>query len=102
MKKLAKKAIGGIPAKKKTITDVSRNPQYKSSGVMNTDGKMVYNRKTGSGPSKVPEGTPAASNYKKGGSFPDLNKDGKVTKADILKGRGIIKKTGGSTKSKKY
>ena len=27
-------------------------------------------------------------------SFPDLNKDGKVTKADILKGRGVIKKTG--------
>lgn len=105
MKKLAKKAIGGTsstPVKKKTITDVSRNPQYKSSGIMNTDGKMVYNRKTGSGPSKVPEGTPAASNYKKGGSFPDLNKDGKVTKADILKGRGVIKKTGGSTKSKKY
>jgi hypothetical protein len=24
-------------------------------------------------------------------SFPDLNKDGKVTKADILKGRGITK-----------
>jgi hypothetical protein len=23
-------------------------------------------------------------------SFPDLNKDGKVTKADILKGRGVI------------
>lgn len=28
---------------------------------------------------------------KKGGSFPDLNKDGKITKADILKGRGVIK-----------
>lgn len=27
-------------------------------------------------------------------SFPDLNKDGKVTRADILKGRGVIKKTG--------
>lgn len=25
-------------------------------------------------------------------SFPDLNKDGKITKADILMGRGIIKK----------
>jgi len=31
---------------------------------------------------------------KKGGSFPDLNKDGKVTKADILKGRGVIKNGG--------
>lgn len=31
---------------------------------------------------------------KKGGSFPDLNKDGKITKADILKGRGVIAKKG--------
>ena len=40
---------------------------------------------------------------KKGGStksFPDLNKDGKITKADILKGRGIIKKKGGVVKKK--
>ena len=34
---------------------------------------------------------------KKGG-FPDLNKDGKVTRADILKGRGVIKKLGGAKK----
>ena len=38
---------------------------------------------------------------KKGGStksFPDLNKDGKVTKADILVGKGVIPKakTGGT------
>lgn len=38
--------------------------------------------------------------YKAGGSFPDLNKDGKITQADILKGRGVFKK-GGMTKSKK-
>ena len=45
-----------------------------------------------------------AKMMKKGGSvksFPDLNKDGKVTKADILKGRGIIKKKGGVVKTKK-
>ena len=31
--------------------------------------------------------------YKKGGKkFPDLNKDGKITMADILQGRGVIKK----------
>ena len=28
---------------------------------------------------------------KDGGSFPDLNKDGKISKADILVGRGVIK-----------
>ena len=27
---------------------------------------------------------------KDGGSFPDLNKDGKVTQADILMGRGVV------------
>jgi len=31
-------------------------------------------------------------------SFPDLNKDGKVTKADILKGRGVIAKSGAKIK----
>jgi hypothetical protein len=35
---------------------------------------------------------------KKGGSFPDLNKDGKITKADILKGRGVIAKGGSKVK----
>jgi hypothetical protein len=30
------------------------------------------------------------SKAKNGKSFPDLNKDGKITKADILKGRGVI------------
>jgi hypothetical protein len=41
---------------------------------------------------------------KAGGSFPDLNKDGKITKADVLVGRGVIKspkktmKTGGTMK----
>lgn len=32
---------------------------------------------------------------KKGGSFPDLNKDGQITKADILMGRGVIDKPKG-------
>lgn len=40
------------------------------------------------------------SKAKSGGSFPDLNKDGKITRADILKGRGVIKKNGGSMKKK--
>lgn len=30
--------------------------------------------------------------YKKGGKFPDLTGDGKVTMADILKGRGVGEK----------
>ena len=35
---------------------------------------------------------------KNGKSFPDLNKDGKVTKADVLKGRGVIAKKGAVVK----
>lgn len=42
-------------------------------------------------------------NMKNGGkAFPDLTGDGKVTRADILKGRGVIKKSGGKMKSCKY
>jgi len=37
--------------------------------------------------------------YKKGGKFPDLTGDGKVTRADILKGRGVF---GGGGKVKMY
>ena len=36
----------------------------------------------------------------KAGGFPDLTGDGKVTKADVLKGRGVFKK-GGAVKKKK-
>jgi hypothetical protein len=44
---------------------------------------------------------PAKKNMKSGGkSFPDLTGDGKVTKADILKGRGVIK-SGGKVKMKR-
>ena len=41
------------------------------------------------------------SKAKSGGSFPDLNKDGKITKADILKGRGVIAKKGMKVKKAK-
>ncbi len=35
---------------------------------------------------------------RKGGGMPDLTGDGKVTRADVLKGRGVFKK-GGAVKS---
>jgi hypothetical protein len=35
----------------------------------------------------------SAPMMKKGGSFPDLNKDGKVTQKDILIGKGVLPKT---------
>ncbi len=36
----------------------------------------------------------AKKSYKKGGKFPDLTGDGKVTRADVLKGRGVFKAGG--------
>jgi hypothetical protein len=42
---------------------------------------------------------PSRNKFAKGG-FPDLTGDGKVTKADVLKGRGVIKKKGGTTRRK--
>tara|TARA_Y100000992_G_scaffold300969_1_gene270772 strand:- start:1157 stop:1465 length:309 start_codon:yes stop_codon:yes gene_type:complete len=45
-------------------------------------------------------GSMGKSKKKKKGGFPDLTGDGKVTRADILKGRGVIKKKGGVKKCK--
>ena len=58
----------------------------------------------GGGEGKIPSGPktgrrkPTMGSAKNGKSFPDLNKDGKVTKADILKGRGVIAKKGATIK----
>ena len=38
----------------------------------------------------------AKKSYKKGGKFPDLTGDGKVTRADVLRGRGVFKNGGKS------
>ena len=43
---------------------------------------------------RMPRGM-AKGGMAKSGKFPDLNKDGKVTKADVLMGRGVVKKRKG-------
>lgn len=53
-------------------------------------------------PKPAPKSMVGIRKAKSGGSFPDLNKDGKVTKADILKGRGVIAKKGAAVKKCKY
>ena len=68
-------------------------------------------RKKAGGATKTIVGMPGYGNnprtdgriLKKGGtakSFPDMSGDGKVTKKDILMGRGIIKKKSTSKKKK--
>ena len=50
---------------------------------------------------KVPGGKNGGQVVKmKDGGFPDLTGDGKVTKADVLKGRGVFKKGGAVNKKK--
>ena len=83
-KKPVKKNMGGMMKKK----------GYSKGGAMKKKG---YSK---GGVAKKKKG------YAMGGQaskFPDLNKDGKVTQADILKGRGVAKKNmGGSMKKKGY
>lgn len=73
---------GGV-AKAKFGAAVAVKASCKKGMVRAADGRCVMER----------------AKFAKGG-FPDLNKDGKITRADILKGRGVIKKMGGSTKKK--
>lgn len=57
-------------------------------------GKEIAGDDPGARVRKAMEEAKAAPKAKEGKSFPDLNKDGKITKADILKGRGVIKNGG--------
>ena len=60
---------------------------------------------------KGDKGAPTAANFKraaqtarkgmKKGGFPDLSGDGKTTMKDVLIGRGVLKKEGGSKMQKK-
>ena len=85
--KIEYKKGGTAKAKFGATVAVQRSP--KTGKVTGVDG----------GYAKVGKREPARNKFAKGG-FPDLNKDGKITKADILKGRGVIKRKGGAIKKK--
>lgn len=88
--KMKKAQMGkSVPApKKKAVVDSVESEMF--------PGKKIPKSAVTKGPyiTKTPK-----KKAKSGGSFPDLNKDGKITKADILKGRGVIK-NGGKMKAK--
>jgi hypothetical protein len=86
----AHEAVHGKSSTKKP-SQVSIPSKFAPKGV-DTKIKDAYNT-----PSKP---TLTGKKAKSGGSFPDLNKDGKVTRADILKGRGVIAKKGASVSKK--
>ena len=75
---------------------VRNTPLGMMAGKEAVDGMFGLNKPAAPANSMMKKG--GAVKAKKGGSFPDLNKDGKITKADILKGRGVIAKKGASIK----
>lgn len=89
---------------------VVKKTTKKDDGNGANDYKNMVDKSTGKKGTMGGEGTNRGPNYKmlkaggkmkkakSGGSFPDLNKDGKITKADILKGRGVIAKKGATIK----
>jgi hypothetical protein len=70
--------------------------KYKAGGSVDT--YTNYSGKTSKPDSYTNYKMGGAVKAKNGKSFPDLNKDGKITKADILKGRGVIAKSGAKLK----
>jgi hypothetical protein len=76
------KPVGKTATKPKLGGEIGNPPFDKKSPVTYLPGRKATN---------VPKS-------KNGKSFPDLNKDGKVTRADILKGRGVIAKKGATVK----
>lgn len=89
--KTPKKGIKVTKTESTVIKPVPAKQKYTSLGgeIGRPTGPTTGRRKTTMGSAK------------NGKSFPDLNKDGKITKADILKGRGVIAKKGASVKKAK-
>lgn len=83
---------------KRLMAAVANNPEFaKKVGIPQSVGKEFQreDKKMNCGSKrKMMGGGKVMNGYKKGG-FPDLNKDGKVTQADILKGRGVTNMSAG-------
>lgn len=115
IKKLAKAQMGKDVPKDKARTEMGDLVDRKE--FLKRQDKMADMLDKQSGKGKyAPKANPAINNKpapkkemkmggkmkkaKDGSSFPDLNKDGKITKADILKGRGVIAKKGAKVAKK--
>lgn len=97
MAKIAKAQMGkGVP-KNKAVTEMGKTVDRKAFlSRQDSMAKAMDKQRASLGSGKK------MKNGGKAKSFPDLNKDGKVTKADILKGRGVIAKKGATMKKCKY
>ena len=84
--------LGRVDAEKADTTKGKRNLREEKSRIvreLKAKGGKVKRKKMG------PDARDKAKGKKGGrGSFPDLTGDGKVTRADVLKGRGVFKSGG--------
>ena len=92
---MSKRGMGGRN-KKRPFLGMKRSKNKDIDFDPSTPTKVPVNMKKGGsvGGKKKPIG------MKKGGKFPDLNKDGKVSQADVLKGRGVPGFYGGGMATK--
>lgn len=94
-----KDMVDPATGKKGTMGGEGTRPPFGGPGPKK--GTKVYDIGTGKYETVKKNGGPVKKVIKKaknGAKFPDLNKDGKVTRADILKGRGVIAKKGATVK----
>ena len=85
------------PAKKMQMGGMAKATSMMKKGG-SVDTYTDYSGKTSKADSYTQYKMGGAVKAKNGKSFPDLNKDGKITKTDILKGRGVIAKKGAALK----
>ncbi len=91
--KMAKEGAKNGKTMTKAQNGIKQQPTV--TGTLNK-AKKSFSKKEMDRVSKITSKT--LSKAKNGKSFPDLNKDGKITRADILKGRGVIAKSGTTIK----
>ena len=90
--------LGRVDAEKADTRKGKRNLREEKSRIvreLKADGGKVKRKKMGPDAPDTPRrGRRPGARDKKRGKFPDLTGDGKVTRADVLKGRGVFKSGG--------
>ena len=90
--------LGRVDAEKADTRKGKRNLREEKSRIVRelkaTGGRAGGKRKMGPGDTGRKRKAGPGARDKKRGKFPDLTGDGKVTRADVLKGRGVFKSGG--------
>ena len=91
--------LGRVDAEKADTRKGKRNLREEKSRIVRelkaTGGRAGKRKKMGPDAPDMPrKGRRPGARDKKRGKFPDLTGDGKVTRADVLKGRGVFKSGG--------